>query len=96
MTSPKAGERKHITPTFFREVEDRAAASAPKGKEKVAGPGLNVLVRAPATYRPRGKGMARDCRLSAGIGLGLLSLVRPAVRLRGEGKRRLGCSRALA
>ena len=88
MTSPKAGEREHITPTFFRDTEDRAAASAPKGKEKVAGPGLNVLVRAPATYRPRGKGMARDCRLSTGVDPDVLLLVRPEARLRGKGERK--------
>ena len=71
---------------MFRDVEDRAAASAPKRKETVAGLGLDLLMRAPATCRPRGSGKARDGRLSAGFGLPLMPLVRPAVRVPPRGR----------
>ena len=88
LTKLKPDKSEHITPTLFRDVEDRAATSAPKGKETVASFGLDLLMRAPATCRPRGRGKARDSRLSAGFGLPLMPLVRPAVRvpLRGQGE----------
>ena len=90
MTKPKPSRSEQTTCTLFRDIKDRAAASAPKGKETMAGPGLNLLVLVPAAYRRRGKGGSQT-RLSAGCCLDLMVLVRPAGPVRGpsEAKYRL-------
>ena len=71
---PSRGEQ--ITVPLFRDIEDRAVASAPEGKETVPGFGLYLLILVPAASRLRGNGKARNCRQSAASGLNLLEVVR--------------------